>query len=216
MTRRTRVKICGITTVPDARAAADAGADAIGLVFYGPSPRCVSLEQAALIAASLPAFVSTVGLFVDATAQEVHETLRQLPLDLLQFHGAETPAFCAQFDKPFVKAVRVRPGVDLLQSQHEVRRSSPLARGLLVDAYVPGVHGGTGQAFDWTLVPGPMREQVILSGGLTPANVRDAIVKMRPWAVDVSSGVEHSSGPKGVKDPGAILQFIEEVHLADV
>ncbi len=216
MRRRTRVKICGITTVADAGAAVAAGADAIGLVFYGPSPRHVTIQQAAQIAGSLPAFVSAVGLFVDATADEVRATLGAVPLDLLQFHGAEAPGFCAQFDKAFIKAVRVKPGVDLLQSRLEVMMFRPLARGLLVDAFVPGVHGGTGQSFDWALIPEAMREQVILSGGLTPANVHDAIRHVRPWAVDVSSGVERTSGPKGVKDPRLIERFIEEVHRADV
>lgn len=214
--RRTRVKICGIRNAEDARLAAAAGADAIGLVFYGPSPRHVTLEQAATIAGSLPPYVMSVGLFVDATAEAVNEALAAVPLDLLQFHGSETPAFCAQFDKPFVQAVRVRPGVDLLQSSGRAMQYRPLARGLLVDAFVPGLHGGTGQSFDWSLIPGPMRGEVILSGGLTPANVRDAVRQVRPWAVDVSSGVERNVGPKGIKDPRLIERFIEEVHLADV
>lgn len=216
MRRRTRIKICGISTIEDARVSVDAGADAIGLVFHAPSPRHVSIAMAARIAGSLPAFVSAVGLFVDAPPEVVRAAMAEVPLDLLQFHGSESPAFCAQFDKAFVQAVRVRPGIDLLQLQNESMRSGPLARGLLVDAYVPGQHGGTGQSFDWSLIPGSMREQVILSGGLTPANVRDAVHRLRPWAVDVSSGVEHASGPKGIKDPRLIEQFIEEVHLADV
>lgn len=213
---RTRVKICGIRTVEDAHSAARAGADAIGLVFYGPSPRHVTIEQAAQVAGSLPPYVMSVGLFVDATAAQVRETMAAVPLDLLQFHGSETPAFCTQFDKPFVQAVRVRPGVDLLQCRTTSMQSRPWSRGLLVDAFVPGLHGGTGQSFDWSLIPGPMRGEVILSGGLTPSNVRDAVRQVRPWAVDVSSGVERSSGPKGIKDPGLIERFIEEVHLADV
>jgi phosphoribosylanthranilate isomerase len=214
--RRTRVKICGIRSVEDARVAATAGADAIGLVFYGPSPRHVGIGQAAAIAGSLPPYVMSVGLFVDAPAEEVRAVLAAVPLDLLQFHGGETPAFCAQFDKPFVQAVRVRPGVDLLQSNDRTMQYRPLARGLLVDAFVPGVHGGTGQSFDWSLIPGSLRGEVILSGGLTPSNVRDAVRQVRPWAVDVSSGVERSTGQKGIKDPRLIEQFIEEVHLADV
>jgi phosphoribosylanthranilate isomerase len=213
---RTRVKICGIRTVEDALTAAHAGADAIGLVFYGPSPRYVTPAQAAELAGSLPPYVMSVGLFVDAPADEVRAVLSAVPLDLLQFHGSETTQFCAQFDKPFVQAVRVRPGVDLLQCRNDSIQARPLSRGLLVDAFVPGLHGGTGQSFDWSLIPGPLRGEVILSGGLTPANVRDAVRRVRPWAVDVSSGVERGSGPKGVKDPGLIEQFIEEVHLADV
>ena len=214
--RRTRVKICGIRTVEDAQAAARAGADAIGLVFYGPSPRHVTVEQAERIAGSLPPYVMAVGLFVDAPDAQVREVLSAVPLDLLQFHGSETIDFCMQFDKPFVQAVRMRPGVDLLQCRGQSMQSRPLSRGLLVDAFVPGLHGGTGQSFDWSLIPGPLRGEVILSGGLTPTNVRDAVRAVRPWAVDVSSGVERSSGPKGVKDPGLIERFIEEVHLADV
>lgn len=214
--RRTRVKICGIRTPLDARVAAAAGADAIGLVFYGPSPRHVTVDEAAQVAGSLPPYVMSVGLFVDAPAQQVREVLSAVPLDLLQFHGSETPAYCAQFDKPFVQAVRVRPGVDLLQSYQQVMAHRPLARGLLVDAFVPGQHGGTGQSFDWSLIPASLRGEVILSGGLTPENVGDAVRRMRPWAVDVSSGVERKSGQKGVKDPRLIEQFIEEVHLADV
>lgn len=214
--RRTRVKICGIRSVEDAQVAAHAGADAIGLVFYGPSPRYVAVEQAARIAGSLPPYVMAVGLFVDAPAAQVREVLSAVPLELLQFHGSETASFCMQFDKPFVQAVRVRPEVDLLQCRTQSMQGSPLSRGLLVDAFVPGLHGGTGQSFDWSLIPGPLRGEVILSGGLTPTNVRDAVRQVRPWAVDVSSGVERSSGPKGVKDPGLIERFIEEVHLADV
>jgi phosphoribosylanthranilate isomerase len=214
--RRTRVKICGIRTALDARVAAAAGADAIGLVFYGPSPRHVTVDEAAQVAGSLPPYVMSVGLFVDAPAQQVREVLSAVPLDLLQFHGSETPAYCAQFDKPFVQAVRVRPGVDLLQSHQQSMAYRPLARGLLVDAFVPGQHGGTGQSFDWSLIPASLRGEVILSGGLTPENVGDAVRRMRPWAVDVSSGVERKSGQKGVKDPRLIEQFIEEVHLADV
>jgi len=214
--RRTRVKVCGIRTEQDAWVAAAAGADAIGLVFYAPSPRHVSLDEAARVAGRLPPFVMSVGLFVDAPVQQVREVLAAVPLDLLQFHGSETPAYCAQFDKPFVQAVRVRPGVDLLQSRRAMMAHVPLARGLLVDAFVPGQHGGTGQSFDWSLIPSPLRGEVILSGGLTPDNVGAAVRQVRPWAVDVSSGVERKSGQKGVKDPRLIERFIEEVHLADV
>jgi phosphoribosylanthranilate isomerase len=213
MKRRTRIKICGVRTVDDAQAAVAAGADAIGLVFHPPSPRFVSLAQARGIVSSLPAFVSAVGLFVDMPEAELHSTLRAVPLDLLQFHGNESAAFCAGFDKPFIRAIRVRPGVDLLQSSIALAAHEPLARGLLVDAFVAGEHGGTGQSFDWSLIPESMRGEVILSGGLTAGNVGQAVREVRPWAVDVSSGVERS---RGVKDAGLIARFIEEVHRADV
>jgi phosphoribosylanthranilate isomerase len=216
MIRRTRIKICGLREIEHARAAAAAGADAIGLVFHPPSPRNVTAGQAAAIAGALPPFVTRVGLFADASPEAVRAVLAAVPLDLLQFHGDETLEYCLTFDKPFVRAIRVRPGVDLLQCAAELVAAGTLARGLLADAWVPGVQGGTGQSFDWSLIPHSMRGQVILSGGLTPANVGDAIRTVRPWAVDVSSGVEHASGPKGVKDPGLIARFIEEVRLADV
>ena len=205
----TRIKICGITRVEDALAAAQAGADAIGLVFYERSPRHVSVAQAAQLAAALPPFVTTVGLFVNAEAAFVHEALAQVSLDLLQFHGDETPEYCAQFGKPYLKAIRVKAGVDLLQCASDFRG----AKGLLLDAHVEGVPGGTGATFDWTLIPEQLPLPVILSGGLDAENVAAAIEQVRPYAVDVSSGVE---ADKGIKDAAKIARFIQEVKRADV
>jgi phosphoribosylanthranilate isomerase len=209
MTReRTRVKICGIADVAAARVAADAGADAIGLVFYRPSPRYVAPAQAAAIARSLPPFVMAVGLFVDATRDDVAAVLDAVPLDLLQFQGNEPPEFCAAFGRPFVRAVRVEPGTDLLEYAGRFSR----AKALLLDAHVPGQPGGTGQTFDWAGIPREFPLPLILSGGLTAQNVGRAVREVRPWAVDVSSGVERS---RGVKDPGKIVEFIRSVRLED-
>jgi phosphoribosylanthranilate isomerase len=205
----TRVKICGITRVEDALAAAHSGADAIGLVFYQHSPRHVGIELAAQLADALPPFVSVVGLFVDAEAALVREVLAHVPLDLLQFHGDETPEYCAQFGKPYLKAIRVRAGVDLLQCASDFRG----ARGLLLDAHVEGIPGGTGRAFDWTLIPKRLPLPVILSGGLDAENVAAAIRQVRPYAVDVSSGVEAG---KGIKDAAKIARFMQEVKRTDV
>ena len=196
-----RVKICGITRLEDALHAVSAGADALGLVFYDKSPRHVSAPQAAAICAALPPFITRVGLFVDASADFVKSVLQTVPLDLLQFHGDETPAYCAQFGKPYLKAVRVQAATNLLKYAADF----DAACGLLLDAYVPGVPGGTGEAFDWKLIPANFPKPVVLSGGLTPANVRGAVQQTRPWAVDVSSGVELS---KGIKDPHQVAQFI--------
>jgi len=202
---RTRVKICGITRVEDAWVAAECGADAIGLVFYPPSPRRVTLEQAAQVAQSLPAFVSCVALFVDPSPEAVREVLATVPVDCLQFHGAESAGFCEQFDRPYIKALRVAAGCDVAQQLS----AFPGARGILLDAYVQDVPGGTGQRFDWSLVPLDCPKPVILAGGLDPHNVAAAIRQTRPYAVDVSGGVEHS---KGIKDPVKIRQFIAEVN----
>ena len=204
----TRVKVCGITRVEDGLAAARVGVDAVGFVFYPPSPRYVAPERARDITATLPPFVSTVGLFVDADAATVAATLQVIRLDYLQFHGAESPEFCAQFDVPFLKAVRVKPGVDLLQ--YAITFSA--AKALLLDAFVAGMHGGTGQGFDWQLIPLNMPIAVILSGGLAPGNIAEAVRTVRPWAVDVSSGVE---AKKGVKDAEKIEQFMRGVRNAD-
>ena len=205
----TRVKVCGITRVEDGLAAARVGVDAVGFVFYPGSPRYVAPERARDITAMLPPFVSTVGLFVDADAATVAATLRAIRLDYLQFHGAESPEFCAQFDVPFLKAVRVKPGVDLLQ--YAITFSA--AKALLLDAFVAGMHGGTGQGFDWQLIPLNMPIPVILSGGLAPGNIAQAVRTVRPWAVDVSSGVE---AEKGIKDADKIEQFMRGVRNADV
>jgi phosphoribosylanthranilate isomerase len=209
-----RVKICGITRVQDAQAAARSGADAIGLVFYERSPRHVSITQAAQLAAALPPFVSVVGLFVNAEAAFVREVLASVPLDMLQFHGDESPEYCAQFSMPYLKAIRVKAGVDLLQCASDFRS----AKGLLLDAHVQGVPGGTGTAFDWALIPKQLPLPVILSGGLDAQNVAAAIKQVRPYAVDVSSGVESGGieASKGIKDAAQIAAFINEVKKTDV
>ena len=209
---RTRIKICGITRTEDAVAAARAGADAIGLVFFAPSPRFLQLEQARELANAAPPFVSTVALFVNPPVEQVRTVLERVRPSMLQFHGEETPEFCAQFGMPYVKACRVKSGVssgvDLL------KYLSPFsgAAGWLLDSHVEE-YGGVGESFDWSLVPAERIRPLVLSGGLTRDNVREAIRRVRPWAVDVSSGVESS---KGVKDAARIAAFIAEVRNADV
>jgi phosphoribosylanthranilate isomerase len=217
---RTRVKICGITRIDDALAATHAGADAIGFVFWPGTPRRVEFAQACAIAAAVPALVTIVGLFVDPQPAEVRAALDAVPLDVLQFHGDEPQALCASFARPYIKAVPVRPGVDLLQYASQYRD----ARGLLFDAFEPGgMPGGTGRTFDWPALARRLdkglAQPLILSGGLTPENVGAAIRTLRPWAVDVSSGVEtrdDDGGPrKGIKDPAKIVAFIRGVRDAD-
>ncbi|MDO9063642.1 MAG: phosphoribosylanthranilate isomerase [Sulfuricella sp.] len=205
----TRIKICGIIRSEDALVCAQAGVDAIGLVFYPPSSRHILAAQAAVIARALPPFVTTVGLFVNPAVEQVKAVLNEVHLDVLQFHGDEPPEFCASFGVPYLKAIRVKAGVDLVQCAIRYQE----AQGLLLDAYVEGTPGGTGQPFDWELIPAGLPLPVILSGGLEPANVADAIRRVRPWAVDVSSGVEAS---KGIKDAAKIAAFIEGVRSADV
>ena len=209
MINMTRTKICGITRIQDALAAERSGADAIGLVFYERSPRHVGIAQARKLVDALPPFVSIIGLFVNAEEDFVHQVLTDVPLDLLQFHGEETPEYCAQFDRPYIKAIRVKVGVDLLQCASDFRG----AKGLLLDAHVQGIPGGTGTAFDWALIPEKLPLPVILSGGLDAEKVAAAIKQVRPYAVDVSSGVE--SG-KGIKDAALIAAFINEVKRTDV
>jgi phosphoribosylanthranilate isomerase len=205
---RTRVKICGITRPSDAEAAARAGVDAIGLVFYPPSPRAVDIPRAQAIAAVLPPFVSTVALFVNAAPETVRGVLDAVPIDLLQFQGDEPPEQCGGYARPYVKAIRMRPGTDL---EVEARRYAD-ARALLPDAYHPTLHGGTGQSFDWSRLPSRLEKPVILAGGLTPANVAQAIRVARPYGVDVSGGVE---AEKGIKDPAKMAAFLAEVARAD-
>lgn len=205
----TRIKICGITRVADVLVAARSGADALGLVFYDKSPRYVSIGQAAKLASVIPPFVTLVGLFVNASAEMVREVLRVVPLDVLQFHGEEDPDFCGQFGRPYLKAIRVKAGVDLVQCASRYSR----AQGLLLDAYVEGTHGGTGEVFDWALIPHDLALPIILSGGLHAGNVAAGIKQVRPWAVDVSSGVEAA---KGIKDAAKIAAFINEVNKIDV
>ncbi len=206
---RTRVKICGITSPHDAQAAARLGADAIGLVFYEPSPRHVTVEQARTIAASVPPFVARVALFVNPTREAVRAVLDAVSIDVLQFHGEEDQAFCAGFSTPYLKALRVQKGLNLLECLSPYRD----AAGWLLDAYRPDYYGGTGETFDWGVIPTGLERPVVLSGGLTVANVAEAVRRVRPWAVDVSSGVEST---KGVKDADKIAAFIEGVRNADV
>jgi phosphoribosylanthranilate isomerase len=209
---RTRIKICGITRPADARAAAHAGADAIGLVFYPPSPRYLSLERALEVRDALPPFVQAVALFVNPDATQVAQVIGQVKPALLQFHGEETAQFCEQFGLPYVKACRVRQGVDLL----EYLRPFSRAAAWLFDSHV-AEYGGVGERFDWSLLPALSPDfgdrNFILSGGLASANVAEAIRRVRPWGVDVSSGVESD---KGIKDPGKMAAFVAEVRNADV
>ena len=204
---RTRIKICGLTRKEDIRAAVLSGADALGFVFYPDSPRYVEPEQARGLMDEIPPFITTVGLFVNADPKRVTEVMRLTSLSLLQFHGEEDEAYCRQFGMPYIKAARVRPELDLLK----FAASFPSSRGLLLDAYVDG-YGGGGQAFDWCLVPQPFPTSMILSGGLHAANVGGAVRQLRPWAVDVSSGVEAA---KGIKDAGKIQAFVAAVREAD-
>ncbi len=191
------------------RDAVCSGANALGLVFYEKSPRYVTLQQAMQLTEVTFPFVALVGLFVNASAERVREVLKVVPLDVLQFHGEESAAFCAQFGRPYLKAIRVKAGVDLVQCAIEYAG----AQGLILDAFVEGTHGGTGSSFDWTLIPQNLSLPVILSGGLHAENVAAAIMQVRPYAVDVSSGVELS---KGVKDAAKVAAFIAEVNKIDL
>jgi phosphoribosylanthranilate isomerase len=202
-----RIKVCGLRDRETVLQTIAYGADAIGLVFYPPSPRHVSIELAAELASALPAFVSTVALFVNAEAKFVSSVLENVPIDLLQFHGDESLADCVQFARPFIKAIRLKPDINLVE--YAQRYVHPLCRGILVDAWVDGVPGGTGEAFDWRLLPEQLPLPLILSGGLHPENVASAVQQVKPWAVDVSSGVESS---KGVKDLQRVCAFINAVH----
>ena len=206
---RTRVKICGITRVEDALKAVDAGADAIGLVFYAPSPRCVTIAQAQQIVAALPPFVSVVALFVNATTAEIQSIVAQVSVDIVQFHGDETPALCEQISQqinlPYYKAIRVKAGSNLLQYVQEFAS----AKALLLDTYTDAAFGGTGLVFDWNLIPKNMAKPIILAGGLVPENVALAITQVRPYAVDVSGGVESA---KGIKDTAKIIAFMHAVE----
>ena len=205
----TAVKICGITRVEDALAAAHAGAHAIGLIFYAGSPRHVPHDVARRVVDALPAFVTPVALFVDAKSIDVERVIGEVKPQLLQFHGDETAEFCERFGLPYIKSAKVRRGVDLIQ----YARRYTTAKGLLLDTFVDGSHGGTGATFDWALIPDQFPLPLILAGGLHPDNVADAIRRVRPWAVDVSSGVEAA---KGIKDAAKIAAFIRGVRNADV
>ncbi len=187
--------------------AAEAGADAIGLVFYGKSPRAVSVQQARAIVAALPPFVTTVGLFVNASRCELNELLDAVPLDALQFHGDEQPADCEGFHRRWYKALRVKAGDDIRAQAARYAGAS----AILLDTFVAGVPGGTGEVFDWSLIPADLPKPLILAGGLTPGNVRQAIAEVRPFAVDVSGGVELS---KGIKDAASVHEFVRQVRAA--
>ena len=206
--RRTRVKICGITRPEHARAAAEVGADAIGLMFYEPSPRCVTRDRARDVCAALPPLVSVVAVFVNPEPPEVEAVVEDLPVDLLQFHGDESPELCAQAGKPYLKAVRVRNRDDVVRAAARYAG----ARALLLDAHHDALWGGTGTQFDWNMVPDDVDHPVVLAGGLTPGNVARAIRLVRPFAVDVSGGVE--SAP-GVKDARSMERFMKEVAGAE-
>lgn len=200
----TRIKICGITCVEDALAAVEAGTDAIGLVFYAPSPRAVTIDQAAQICKALPPFITTVGLFVNASYEEVSTISSKLSLGLLQFHGEESPEYCEQFNQPWIKALRVQPSTNII----EIMQPYNKAQGILLDSYVAGVQGGTGTTFDWSLIPQQSDKPIILAGGLTVENVQQAIQIAKPYAVDVSGGVEIT---KGIKDHNKMRAFINKV-----
>lgn len=204
----TRIKICGLTRLEDLYGAVQAGADAIGLVFYPPSSRHVDLRTAAELARAVPPLVTIVGLFVNADPALVTETLAAVPIHLLQFHGDEDESYCRQFDRPYMKAARVRPGMDLVQYVADFTS----AQAILLDAFVDG-YGGGGKAFDWTLIPSGLGKPIVLSGGLDAGNVGDAITRVRPAAVDVSSGVEAA---RGIKDAEKIRAFVAAVRAAEL
>jgi phosphoribosylanthranilate isomerase len=202
---RTRVKICGITRPEDGRAAALAGADAIGLVFYSKSPRYIALQQAQAVCRALPPFVSVVALFVNAPREQVAEVLDCVPVDLLQFHGAERAEQCAGFGRPYIKAIAMREGCDPLSTMKE----HPQACGFLLDAWQPELYGGGGVTFDWAQMPARSVKPMILAGGLTAENISRAVALTRPFAVDVSSGVESDKGIKSVEKIQAFMRGIE-------
>ena len=218
MNYRTRIKICGLTRAEDVQAAVDAGADALGFVFYPASPRALSAEAAAELMAALPPFVQTVGLFVNATPEQVAAAMAIAPVSLLQFHGDESAAYCAavaeRANRPFLRAFRVRPDTtanDLLEYDTVMRTASRKFSALLLDTYVDSF-GGSGKVFDWSLIPEKLAPRVVLSGGLSVQNATDAVRRVRPWAVDVSSGVELA---KGLKDHAKMRHFVQAVRMAD-
>lgn len=217
--QRTRIKICGLTRMQDVQAVVAAGVDAIGFVFYSQSPRYIAPKLAAELIAAIPPFISTVGLFVNASQQEIAATLAQAPVSCLQFHGDETPAQChaiaEQVQRPFIRAMRVKPEMtasDLLHAEQSCRESSRLFSGLLLDTFVDA-YGGSGKTFDWSIIPKELASRIVLSGGLSVQNVSEAIQQVRPYAVDISSGVELA---KGIKDLDKIRAFVQAVRQADV
>jgi phosphoribosylanthranilate isomerase len=205
---RTRIKICGITRVEDAADAVRLGADAVGLVFYPPSPRAVTLDQAKAIVKSLPPFVTVVGLFVNQDRAIIERCIDEVQIDLLQFHGDESAEACSGYTRPWIKAIRMREGIDLIEAERTYSRSS----GLLLDSYKAGIPGGTGECFDWRRIPTSLASRIILAGGLDAKNVTQAIQQVHPYAVDVSGGVERS---KGIKDAVKIEAFVTGVKCAD-
>ena len=215
---RTRIKICGLTRVEDVRFVVAAGADALGFVFYPPSPRYVTAEAAGALLREIPPFVMSVGLFVNIDEASLQAVIRQAPVQLLQFHGDETPEQCANLaasvNRPFIRAYRVKPDTsakDLLECEQSYRKASPLFSGLLLDTHVDG-YGGSGKVFDWSLIPKELAPRVVLSGGLSVQNATGAVSQVRPFAVDISSGVEAA---KGIKDEASVRAFIAAVRLAD-
>jgi phosphoribosylanthranilate isomerase len=211
---RTRIKICGITNIDDALAAIYFGADALGFVFYPPSPRYISFENAVEIIKQLPPFVTIVGLFVDETPVLVRKAIEQVDIDLLQFHGNEDEIYCEQFNHPYIKAIRMKEGLDINQSIEHYAS----AKALLLDTYVAGLPGGTGESFNWDLVPQKTKKPLILAGGLTVKNIAMAIQTVKPYAVDVSGGVEKNSVENGVKIKGfkdhkKIQEFIQNIGI---
>ena len=206
--QRVRVKFCGITRPEDARCAAELGADAIGMIFYAPSPRAVDVRQALRILAAVPPLLTTVGVFVDPHAEELAEVLAQVPLDHLQFHGDESPQFCARAGRPWIKAMAMREGLDVSHAAAQYLDSAYPARGFLLDTYSARSKGGTGRTFNWDLVPNDLSAPIILAGGLDASNVAAAIRSVAPYAVDVSGGVEQSPG---IKDHKKMEEFMQEV-----
>ncbi|WMW79030.1 phosphoribosylanthranilate isomerase [Undibacterium cyanobacteriorum] len=218
MAQRTRIKICGITREEDLRAVVEAGADALGFVFYPQSPRFVDGDRAAHLLADLPPFVTSVGLFVNAESSFVESVVERAPIQVLQFHGDESVETCQMIaervKRPFLRAFRVKPDTsaqDLLEYEASYRANSPLFQGLLLDTFVDSF-GGSGKVFDWSLIPKELAPRVVLSGGLSVQNATDAVQQVRPFAVDISSGVELS---KGIKDPAKVQAFIHAVRTAD-
>lgn len=204
---RTRIKICGITRAEDALLVAELGVDAIGFVFNAQSPRRITVEQAAEIAKIVPAFITKVGLFVDARPEQVSTARDEVGLDLIQFHGSEIPNFCRGFNRPYIKAIRMREGIDV----HAAVAAHAASAGVLLDSYMAGQVGGTGHSFDWSRIPSGLSRPLVLAGGLNSENVTEAIRQVQPYAVDVSSGVEKD---KGIKDPDRLAAFFEAVHKA--
>ena len=205
---RCRIKICGITNLADAKAAIELGADALGFVFYPPSPRNIDLKTAAEITHQLPPFITTTALFVNSDRDFISAALKQARIDCLQFHGDELPEDCHGFNRPWIKAIRMKDKIDLIQ-QRDIYQD---ATALLLDAYVKGIPGGTGEQFNWDKIPTSLRSEIILAGGLTAKNVRQAVQQVQPWAVDISGGVEKK---KGIKDHVKIRQFILEVQAGE-